>query len=193
MTVNELILKNKQEVRRDSNLMSLYLKYFQEAFNRKPNCAGCTFASDWQKLVSFYSKKSVTLQKEIPMKTITIKKIQGKILSYQKGGKTFRLYDNILNDAFIKEYISNGTESEIEQRKKLFNFPTELDLYKKEVFAVNAEKEYVEEIKGEETKSILLVQDENGIKAFDEKGGEKEIIYSEKEPIVKKRARKSKK
>lgn len=125
MTVEELILLDKAKVRRDSNLMHLYLEFFKEAFNRVPNCAGCSFATDWQKLVSKYSKKSVTLQKVNPMKTITIKKIQGKILSYKKDGKTFRLYDNILTDTFIKEYISNGTEEEISERKKMFNFPVE--------------------------------------------------------------------
>jgi len=123
MTVNELILLDKAKVRRDSNLMHLYLEFFKEAFGRVPNCAGCSFATDWQKLVALYSKKSVTLQKVNPMKTITIKKIQGKILTYRKDGKTFRQYDNILTDSFIKEFISNGTEEEIKERVKMFNFP----------------------------------------------------------------------
>src|SRR6478752_3074328 len=128
MTVEELILIDKNKVRRDSNLMSLYLQYFKETFKYAPNCAGCSFASDWQKLVSFYSKKvekKVTLQKENAMSTISIKRIQGKILSYKKDGRTFRQYDNILTDAFVKEYLSNGTEEEIEERKKLFNFTDE--------------------------------------------------------------------
>lgn len=170
MTVNELILKNKHEVRRDSNLMSLYLKYFTETFKKSPSCAGCTFSSDWQKLVSFYSvenNKSVTLQKVNPMKTITIKKIQGKILTYQKNGKTFRLYDNILNDAFIKEYISNGTKEEIEERKKMFNFP-------------------VEDSGAEEIKPIkIIVQNTEAYEA--------DKAIETIQPIIKKRARKSKK
>lgn len=123
MTVEEFILLDKAKVRRDSNLMHLYLEFFKEAFGRVPNCAGCSFGTDWLKLISKYSKKSVTLQKVNPMKTIQIKKIQGKILTYQKDGKTYRLYDNILNDAFINEYISNGTEEEIAERKKMFVFP----------------------------------------------------------------------
>ncbi len=127
MTVEELILIDKYKVRRDSNLMSLYLQYFKETFNYLPNCAGCSFASDWQKLVSKYSKKYVTLQKVKSMKTISIKKQQGKILSYKKDGKTFRLYDNILTDDFIKEYLINGTDEEISERKKLFVFPIHPD------------------------------------------------------------------
>lgn len=123
MTVNELILKNKHEVRRDSNLMSLYLQYFQETFNKVPNCAGCSFSTDWQKLVSFHSKPQTQKVMKKVSKTITIKKIQGKILLYKKDGKTYRLYDNILNDNFISEYLKNGTKEEITERKKLFNFP----------------------------------------------------------------------
>lgn len=125
MTIEEFILLDKAKVRRDSNLMHLYLEFFKEAFNRVPNCAGCSFATDWQKLVSKYSKKSVTLQKVNPMRTITIKKIQGKILTYRKDGKTYRQYDNILTDEFIKNYIEYGVEGDKESRLKMFNFPVE--------------------------------------------------------------------
>lgn len=125
MTVEEFILLDKAKVRRDSNLMHLYLEFFQTAFGRVPNCAGCSFGTDWSKLVAKYSKNYVTLQKGKIMNTISIKKIQGKILTYKKDGRTYRQYDNILTDAFIKEFISNGTEQEIEERKKMFNFPDE--------------------------------------------------------------------
>lgn len=125
MKVEELILLNKAEVRRDSNLMHLYLTYFKDAFGKTPNCASCSFGTDWQKLVSLYSKKTVTLQKRNRMKSIQIKKVQGRILTYKKDGRTFRQYDNILTDEFIKEFISNGTDEEIAERKKMFNFPAE--------------------------------------------------------------------
>jgi hypothetical protein len=124
MTVNELILLDKNKVRRDSSLMSLYLRYFQEAYNYKPNCTACSFATDWQKLVSFYSNKEVKgLNSQKKTMNISIKKIQGKILSYKKDGKTFRLYDNILTPNFIEEYLKNGSDDVLEERKKLFNLP----------------------------------------------------------------------
>lgn len=151
MTVNELILLDKAKVRRDSNLMHLYLEFFKEAFGRVPNCAGCSFGTDWQKLVSLYSKKSVTLQKVNPMKTIQIKKIQGKILTYRKDGKTYRQYDNILTDEFIKEFIVSGTEEENKERVKMFNFPIE---EKPHVFTEEAKKlsdDFVTEQKPTET------------------------------------------
>lgn len=128
MTIEEFILLDKTKVRRDSNLMSLYLYFFKQAFNRVPNCAGCSFSTDWQKLVSLYSnkvEKKVTLQKGKIMNKISIKKIQGKILTYRKGGKTYRQYDNILTDQFIKEFIISGTEEENKERVKMFNFPVE--------------------------------------------------------------------
>jgi len=129
MTINEFILLDKAKVRRDSNLMSLYLDFFKTAFGRVPNCAGCSFGTDWQKLVSLYSikgEKKVTLQKGKIMNTISIKKIQGKILTYKKDGRTYRQYDNILTDEFIKEFIVSGTEEENKERVKMFNFPSEI-------------------------------------------------------------------
>lgn len=127
MTAQELILIEKRKVRSNPDLMSLYLIYFQEAYGYRPSCAGCSFATDWQKIVSFYSnkeEKTLNLPKEFFME-ITIKKIQGKILSYKKDGKTFRLYDNILNSEFIHGYLKNGSDEEIAERIKLFNFPVE--------------------------------------------------------------------
>lgn len=128
MTIDEFILLDKAKVRRDSNLMHLYLDFFKDAFGRVPNCAGCSFGTDWQKLVSLYSnkgEKKVTLQKGKIMSKISIKKIQGKILAYRKNGKTYRQYDNILTDEFIKEFIVSGTEEENKERIKMFNFPVE--------------------------------------------------------------------
>lgn len=116
------------KVRSDSNLMSLYLDYFKEAFRYTPSCAGCSFSSDWYKFANHFSKKekeSLTLRKEKIMSKIEIKKVQAKILSYQKDGRTYRLYDNILTQEFIKEYLTHGTPEELEKRKALFRFPKE--------------------------------------------------------------------
>ena len=126
MTAKELIEIGMHKVRSDSNLMSLYLDYFKEAFKYMPSCAGCSFSDDWYKLVRHYSKnkkESLTLQKEKIMSKIEIKKVQAKILSYQKDGRTYRLYDNILTQEFIKEYLTYGTPEEIEKRRELFRFP----------------------------------------------------------------------
>jgi hypothetical protein len=124
MTIQELISLDKHKVRRDSSLMHLYIQFFKETFNYLPTCTGCSFDSDWNKLRLFHSKNnSATQIKKNMSNNITIKKKLGKILTYYKDGRAYRLYDNNLNDDFINEYVSNGTPDEIEQRKKLFNFP----------------------------------------------------------------------
>ena len=140
MTVEEFILLNKHKVRSDSNLMSLYLDFFKQTFNSTPSCAGCSFNSDWNKLISFYSKKTVFLQKEKVINTISIKKRQGKILTYKKDGKTYRQYDNILTDSFINEFITHGTDEEIVERKKMFNFPKEEEKTFEEIAEENLSK-----------------------------------------------------
>lgn len=143
MTVEELILIDKHKVRRDSNLMSLYISFFEETFHYKPNCVGCSFDSDWNKLKNFYLVKKSFIQKpKIMSNKITIKRVQGKILTYQKNGKTYRLYDNILTDEFIKEYISNGTTEEIIERKKLFNFPLQKNFSEEKKDPVVEEKKF---------------------------------------------------
>lgn len=145
MTAQELILLNKAKVRRDSNLMHLYLRYFHEAYGYRPSCAGCSFSTDWEKIVKYYSKnelKNVILEKQNFM-AITIKKIQGKILSYKKDGKTYRLYDNLLTSEFIDEYLKNGNKEELSERKKLFNFPL-IEVDNNKLVAGITESEFVE-------------------------------------------------
>jgi hypothetical protein len=156
MQVQELILQNKDKVRRDSNLMSLYLKFFREAYGYAPSCAGCSFNSDWQTFVSFYSKNTLTLQsKKIKiMEGITIKIIEGNILSYQKDEIIYRKYDNILTPEFIDGYLKNGTAEEIKERKKLFNFPEKIEVEKK----VKILKPKIENKKAEDV--IILNEDE---------------------------------
>jgi hypothetical protein len=124
MTIQELILLNSDKVRRDSSLMAFYIEAFVSTFNYKPTCTGCSFSSDWRKLVNFVNKNEnlVTLQKsKNTMSTFKLKKVSNIILAYKKGGVTFRKYDNLLNEDFVIAYLTNGTEQEIEQRKKLFS------------------------------------------------------------------------
>lgn len=127
MTVEELILLEPSKVRRDSNLMLFYVETFNDVFGYRPNCAGCSFNSDWRKLVMKISGKeenSVTLQKRKTMEKYILKRPEGKILSYKKDGRTYRKYDTKINDQFAEEFLKHGTEEEIEQRKKMFSkFP----------------------------------------------------------------------
>lgn len=103
--------------------MAFYIESFIATFGYKPTCTGCSFSSDWRKLINFVNKTEnlVTLQKsKNTMNTFKLKKVSNIILAYKKDGATFRKYDNLLNEDFALAYLTNGTEAEIEQRKKLF-------------------------------------------------------------------------
>ena len=125
MDVNELIQLNSDKVRIDSNLMLFYVEAFFETFGYKPNCAGCTFNSDFIKLkTALHNKENVvnlTNKTKKMENTFKLKRIEGNILAYRKDKKTFRLYDNSLNEEFVIGFLTNGTAEEIEQRKKLFS------------------------------------------------------------------------
>lgn len=128
MEVKDLVKKSSQEVRGNSNLMAIYIKYFKEYFGHEPNCAGCTFANDFTRLkrvvlsgCSQEQKISRTKkQSKMETKTFKLKKVEGKILSYKKNGKTIHFYDNNMTEQLAVEYLTHGTPEQIEARKKLF-------------------------------------------------------------------------
>jgi len=123
MTVQQLILINGDKVRRDSNLMAFYIECFVDAFGYKPTCTGCTFSSDWNKLVRHINKGntvSIINQNKNTMSTFKLKKTTNTIYAYKLDGKVYRRYDNKFDEAFVIAFLTNGTDAEIEARKKLF-------------------------------------------------------------------------
>lgn len=119
MTVLELTNMNPQQVRSNENLMRIYISLYVEQFGKVPNCAGCNFNSDFERL-----KKTLSLQnttKKTEMKNSIILKIKGnEILSFVKDGIKHRCYSNLATDDFFKDYLTYGTIEEIESRKKIF-------------------------------------------------------------------------
>jgi hypothetical protein len=128
MEVKDLVKKSSQEVRGNSNLMAIYIKYFKEYFGHEPNCAGCTFANDFTRLkrvvLSGGSQEQqiarIKKQSKMDTKTFKLKKTEGKILSFKKNGRTIHFYDNNMTEHLAVEYLTNGTPEQIEERKKLF-------------------------------------------------------------------------
>lgn len=124
MTSQELILINSDKVRRDSSLMAFYIETFIASFGYKPTCTGCSFSSDWTKLVRFINtgEKSLNLhqQKLKEMNTFKLKKTTNTIYAYKLDGKVHRRYDNRFDEAFAIAFLTNGTDAEIEERKKMF-------------------------------------------------------------------------
>ena len=121
MTVNDLIKIGKSQVRSNPDLMNIYIQLFTEKFGRKPDCAGCTFNRDWQRLTNYSPQKSQTMSD----KTFRLKK-PGIIYSYDVKDKKLkrsfrkRVYGNIMSEDFAIDYLTIGTKAEIEERKKQF-------------------------------------------------------------------------
>ena len=158
MDIQELILINSDKVRRDSNLMAFYIESFYTVFGTRPNCAGCTFSSDWKKFVSRVknSENLVTLNtKQLKMKnTFKLKKIQNKIFAYRIEKKTFRSYDNNFTESFVKNFLTYGTPEEIEARKQLFSVLPQ-DEFEKEVEEIEIVEDLANETKTESEEKVL--------------------------------------
>lgn len=123
MTIEELIKTGKEKVRGNAVLLNAYKKVFKEKFGREPDCAGCTFTTDWARLTN----PSIQPQKKHAMSNKTFDLIhQGKIYSYDvfdkktKRTKRVRAYGNLMTEDFATAYLINGTPEEIEIRKKQF-------------------------------------------------------------------------
>lgn len=168
MTKDELILIGKAKVRGNSNLMSIYIDLYKEQFGRKPNCAGCTFSSDWDRFVSnTVNKPSIELKTKSSMEnTFELKKKNNDMLRYVHEGKTYRKYANKLNESFAVAFLTYGTDSEIEDRKKLFRVLPDAILNKEELIEEQAisidainnsdDVELLKELLGKETRKTYL-------------------------------------
>lgn len=121
MTKEELIAKGKTKVRGNSDLMLIYINLFQEQFGYKPNCAGCTFENDWKKFIAGNSKRTAAVNVANTLKTFKLKKAGSDILHFKKDGKTHRRYANKITEDFAINFLTYGTETEISERKKLFD------------------------------------------------------------------------
>lgn len=125
MEVTELIKLDSRKVRGNSSLMAIYIDAFQNQFGRKPNCAGCTFGTDFANLTRAVQGgdkaiKTKNLKSNKMENTFKLKKIQSKILAYRKDGKTFRVYDSAMKEEFAVAFLTNGSEEELKERKAMF-------------------------------------------------------------------------
>lgn len=137
MDLNELVRLDSKKVRRDNNLMRLYIKYFKDAFFYEPNCAGCTFSKDFKKLKNHVQNNHKTNKKEINMET-TFKlkrKHLNKIFTYKKKGSNliFRIYGRLMNEGFATEYLKGKTKEDLKTKKTYFDvLPSEFKEKSKE-------------------------------------------------------------
>jgi len=123
VTAEDLIKAGKHEVRTHAELMSAYIRLFQERFGREPDCAGCTFDYDWKRLTGTLTP----IHTENMSSDITFKLRDNSIIYsfYREDKETgiirkTRCYGNIMTEEFAEEYLTSGSPEEIESRKKEF-------------------------------------------------------------------------
>lgn len=144
MTLQELINKGSSAIRGNNELMSLFIKYYKENFTDEPSCYSCSWNGTFNKLAQIVNHSTINTRTMISQnKTFILKKgLKENMLSYKHLHRTYRLYIKDLNDNFVINFLTYGTEQEIEDRKKMFEkLPGFLE--SKEV----KEVEQVEEVK----------------------------------------------
>lgn len=156
MTIEDLIQAGKDQVRKKPDLMSAYIQLFTEKFGRNPDCAGCTFTNDWERLINSNIQNTEVMSD----KTFRIKN-NAIIYSYDVDDKKLkrkirkRAYGNVMTEEFAENYLTHGTDQEIADRKKQFAIlpkkfieSEEVDLSKKKIDELKAlaiEKEFPKE------------------------------------------------
>jgi len=127
MELEDLISAGRERIRGDGDLFSEYLRIYGEIFGSNSGCSACTFNSDFERLKRYagmnknkeMGQEKVVKMQEKQENTFLIYK-EGKIKSYQKDGKMYRVYDTDMTEAFAVEYLTYGTREELEARRKIF-------------------------------------------------------------------------
>jgi|GEM_PF-1449862 len=148
MELETFIQIESHKVRSNPELMAFYIATFEQTFGYKPDCVGCSFTSDFQKLKNklksslnpsqggTFEQKNNTTMKNMKPETQNLKRPKapfgglgafilrqkkGEILTYRKDDYTFRCYDYNLTEEFVLNFLTHGTEEELQERKKMFS------------------------------------------------------------------------
>src|SRR5690606_6584687 len=110
MTLEEFVSLDPDKIRRDKQLMQLFVDFYKAAFSLEPNCAGCVFKRGFNKLKRHAKGKIVNFEKNITMEKTFIVKAQyrGKILTYKENGVVHRKYGNSLTEEFALKLVEHG-------------------------------------------------------------------------------------
>lgn len=114
MELNEFVRLDPNKIRRDKELMQLYVNFYEAAFSFLPNCVGCSFKTGLKKLARYANgagKKTITYNQtsKTMERTFTLKnQFKLKILTYKKGGRVHRAYGYNMTEEFAKELVEAG-------------------------------------------------------------------------------------
>ena len=113
MTLEEFISLDPAKIRRDKDLMQLFVSFYKAAFSLTPNCAGCVFTKGFNKLKRYALKgeKKINFTKSNDMEDINFvlkKQYRLKILTYKENGITYRSYGYNLDSYFASKLVEHG-------------------------------------------------------------------------------------
>lgn len=110
MTLDEFVKLDPKKIRRDKELMQLFVDFYKAAFSLQPNCVGCVFNSGFNKLKRYAKKGNFTENKTIMQsKTFILKPKQAvKIHRYKESGKMYRTYGYAMDEAFARKLVEHG-------------------------------------------------------------------------------------
>ena len=144
MTLDEFVKIDPNIIRRDNELMQLYIKFYEAAFSFVPNCSGCSFKSGFKKLKHYaiYGEKNIIFDKNtIEMKTTKSfqlkKQYLTKILTYVKNGTTHRKYGNQLTEEFAIALVEAGKGDLFHTLPKDSKKVKDIEVAAEEVKAIN--------------------------------------------------------
>lgn len=120
MDAKELAALGAKTVRRDEKLLRQYIEEYAALFGSAPNCVSCSFSRDFKKFQREVNKEQKT--KTMKNKTFQLKKKHNReIHTYRENGRPRRIYGHRMTEDFAQNFLTNGSEKEIEERKKLFD------------------------------------------------------------------------
>ena len=115
MTLEELLSNDANVIRKNEELMNLFIHYYKEVFSYIPSCVGCSFKRSYRKLKKFSQNGEKTLplikmqnQKKMKNSFLLKKSERLKIHSYVKNGVKYRRYGNAIDEAFARELVAAG-------------------------------------------------------------------------------------
>lgn len=111
MTLEEFVSLDPNKIRRDKELMQLFVDFYKAAFSLTPNCEGCVFKRGFDKLKRHAKGKSVNFEKNITMEQNTFilkSQYRLKILTYKEESIVYRSYGYNLTEHFAKKLVEHG-------------------------------------------------------------------------------------
>jgi hypothetical protein len=123
MSIEEFLSKNPHDIRRNAELMQQYIDLYFAAFSLKPNCAGCSFNKDYQRLKKHYEslhsnkKNTIFADNSNNLKNIStmdkkfeVKRMQRNIIHtyIDARGKAKRSYGYNMTYEFALELVKQG-------------------------------------------------------------------------------------